>query len=289
MASSRFLSLLNSIIHGRQMLHLEYPVKMKPRYGHGLPPHQQLYSIINQHREEYKQLLVAALSLKEHFITIPEQAKNQDAQSPGWNNGFLPGLDIVMLYAMMAKFKPTTYIEIGSGNSTKVAFKAKKDLQLSSRIISIDPAPRAEIDALTDQVIRKPFEEVDLSVFSKLVAGDIVFVDNSHRMFPNSDATVFFLDVLPNLPEGVIVHVHDIYLPYDYPQFMCDRFYSEQYGLAAFLLANPQRYHTLMPNYFVSEDAELNKILEPLWNDASMPKVEKHGGSYWIKIVNRQS
>jgi hypothetical protein len=182
--------------------------------------------------------------LKQHFITIPEQSNHQDAQSPGWNNGFLPGLDIVMLYAMMAKFKPATYIEIGSGNSTKVAFKAKKDLQLSSRIISIDPAPRAEIDALTDQVIRKPFEEVDLSVFSKLVAGDIVFVDNSHRMFPNSDATVFFLDVLPNLPEGVIVHVHDIYLPYDYPQFMCDRFYSEQYGLAAFLLANP---HDIIP------------------------------------------
>jgi len=284
MASSRFLSLLNSVIRGRQMLHLDYPVKMKPRYGHGLPPHQQLYSIINQHREEYKQLLVYALSLKEHLVVIPEQSKNQDAKSPGWNNGFLPGLDIVMLYAMMAKFKPATYIEIGSGNSTKVAFKAKKDLQLSWRIISIDPAPRAEIDALTDQVIRKPFEEVDLSVFSKLVAGDIVFVDNSHRMFPNSDATVFFLDVLPNLPEGVIVHVHDIYLPYDYPQFMCDRFYSEQYGLAAFLLANPQRYHTLMPNYFVSEDAELNKILEPLWNDPKMPKVEKHGGSFWIKI-----
>jgi len=284
MASSRFLSLLKSVIRGRQMLHLDYPVKMKPRYGHGLPPHQQLNSIINQHREEYKQLLVYALSLKQHFITIPEQSNHQDAQSPGWNNGFLPGLDIVMLYAMIAKFKPATYIEIGSGNSTKVAFKAKKDLQLSSRFISIDPAPRAEIDALTDQVIRKPFEEVDLSVFSKLVAGDIVFVDNSHRMFPNSDATVFFLDVLPNLPEGVIVHVHDIYLPYDYPQFMCDRFYSEQYGLAAFLLANPQRYHTLMPNYFVSEDVELNKILEPLWNDPKMPKVEKHGGSFWIKI-----
>jgi len=284
MASSRFLSLLNSIVRGRQVLHLEYPVKMKPRYGHGLPPHQQLYTIINEHREEYKKVLDFAFSLKEHFITIPEQSKNQDMQSPGWNNGFLPGLDIVMLYAMMAKFKPATYIEIGSGNSTKVAFKAKKDLQLSSRIISIDPAPRAEIDALTNQVIRKPFEEVDLSVFSKLVAGDIVFVDNSHRMFPNSDATVFFLEVLPKLPEGVIVHVHDIYLPYDYPQFMCDRFYSEQYGLAAFLLANPQRYHTLMPNYFVSEDAELNKILEPLWNDGKMPNVEKHGGSYWIKI-----
>jgi len=92
------------------------------------------------------------------------------------------------------------------------------------------------------------------------------------------------MDVLPVLPPGVIVHIHDIYLPSDYPQFMCDRFYSEQYGLAAFLLANPKRYHTLMPNYFVSEDVELHKILEPLWNHSEMPIVEKHGGSYWLEI-----
>jgi hypothetical protein len=287
MASSRFLTLINSIIRGRQMLPLEYPVDMKPRYGHGLPPHPGLYKIINQNREQFKELLAFALSLKERIVTISDQQLNTDPQSPGWNNGFLPGLDIVMLYAMMAKYKPSTYLEVGSGNSTKVAFRAKRDLQLSSRIISIDPAPRAEIDALTDQIIRKPFEEVDLSMFANLKAGDIVFIDNSHRIFPNSDATVFFLDVLPALPAGVIVHVHDIYLPADYPQFMCDRFYSEQYGLAAFLLANPQRYHTIMPNYFVSEDAELNKILEPLWNYPSMPKVEKHGGSFWLEIRER--
>jgi len=288
MASSRLLTLFNTFIRGRQMLPLEYPVEMKPRYGHGHPPHPQLYKIINQNRVQYKELLSFALSLKENIVQIPDQSANKDPQSPGWNNGFLPGLDIVMLYAMMAKYKPSTYIEIGSGNSTKVAFRTKKDLNLSSKIISIDPAPRAEIDSLADQIIRKPFEEIDLSIFSNLQAGDIVFVDNSHRIFPNSDATVFFLDVLPSLPAGVIVHIHDIYLPSDYPQFMCDRFYSEQYALAAFLLANPERYHTLMPNYFVSEDDELKQILEPLWNHSSMPKVEKHGGSYWIEIVTRE-
>ncbi|HEX5111382.1 MAG TPA: class I SAM-dependent methyltransferase [Saprospiraceae bacterium] len=257
---------------------------MKPRYGHGLPPHQKLYQIIDAQRESYKLMLQFALTLKDKLVTIPEQVNNKDPKSPGWNNGFLPGLDIVMIYSMLAKYKPSTYVEIGSGNSTKLVYKAKRDNNLSTKIISIDPAPRAEIDALADVVVRQPFESTDLSLFSKLKAGDIVFVDNSHRMFPNSDATVFFLDVLPSLPAGVIVHVHDIYLPYDYPQFMCDRFYSEQYGLAAFLLANPDRYQTIMPNYFVSEDAVLRQILEPLWNDAGMPKVEKHGGSYWLEI-----
>jgi len=285
MAFSKYFNLVNSLVQGRQTLHLEYPVDMKPRYGHGQPPHQKLYQIINAQRESYKAILQFALSLKGKLVTIPEQANNKDPKSPGWNNGFLPGLDIVMIYTLMAKYKPSTYVEIGSGNSTKVVYKAKRDQNLSTKIISIDPAPRAEIDALADVVVRQPFESTDLSLFSQLKAGDIVFVDNSHRMFPNSDATVFFLDVLPSLPTGVIVHVHDIYLPYDYPQFMCDRFYSEQYGLAAFLLANPDRYQTIMPNYFVSEDAGLKQILEPLWNDASMPKVEKHGGSFWLEIV----
>lgn len=283
--ASRLLSLFTSLAKGRQMLHLDYPVDMKPRYGHGHPPHQQLYQIIHANRDSYKNLLQFALSLQEKLAVIPEHKANTNTKSPGWNNGFLPGLDIVILYSILAKFHPSTYIEIGSGNSTKVAYKAKQDLQLSTKIISIDPAPRAEIDELADEIIRKPFESTDLTLFSKLKAGDIVFVDNSHRMFPNSDATVFFLDVMPSLPPGVIVHVHDIYLPYDYPQFMCDRFYSEQYGLAAFILANPARFNAIMPNYFVSEDSELKQILEPLWNHPSMPKVEKHGGSFWLEIL----
>src|SRR5690606_20567587 len=113
---------------------------------------------------------------------------------------------------------------------------------------SIDPFPRAEIDSLADIVIRTPFEQSDLAWVRELEAGDMVFVDNSHRVFPNSDATAFFLDVLPNLAPGVLVQIHDVYLPFDYPQDMCDRYYSEQYVLAAMILANPTRYRPLMPN-----------------------------------------
>jgi hypothetical protein len=284
MARSRFLSLMKALLKGRQMIVLEYPVTMRPRYGHGLPPHSMLYSIINRNRKEYQEGLEFALSLKNKLTGIPDHMTNANPQTPTWNNGFLPGLDLVMLYAMVTKCKPATYLEIGSGNSTKVAFRAKKDMQINTQLISVDPAPRAEIDAMVDQVIRKPFEQLDLKIFEDLKPGDIVFVDNSHRIFPNSDAMVFFMEVLPLLPPGVMVHLHDIYLPYDYPEFMCNRAYSEQYGLAAFLLADPVRYHTLMPNYFIAEDEELNKILVPLWEDPRMPAVERHGGSFWIEI-----
>ena len=75
-----------------------------------------------------------------------------------------------------------------------------------------------------------------------------------------------------------------IYLPYDYPQFMCDRAYSEQYVLAAFIIANPEKYKIIMPNYFISEDKELSQILNPIWSNKKLDLVEKHGGSFWIEI-----
>ncbi len=267
-----------------QNLFLEYKVDFKPRYGHGKPPHEQLYEIINANRREYSEILKASLQYKNEFQQIKKTGENSDPNFPSWNNGFLPGLDIIGIYTMLSLYKPKKYVEIGSGNSTKVAVKAKTDRKLTTEIISIDPFPRAEIDHLADKVIREPFENISSKFLSELGENDILFVDNSHRILPNSDSMVFYLEVLPRLKKGVIVHIHDIYLPYDYPQFMCDRFYSEQYGLAMYLLANPDKYKTLMPNYFISEDKELSNILQPIWDHNNLKDVERHGGSFWLKI-----
>ena len=269
-----------------QTVFLDYKVEFKPRYGHGKPPHGELFNIINKNREEYSVFLNKILSLKDNFATINKQEVEKDVNAPVFNNNFLPGLDIIGIYSMLAINKPKKYIEVGSGNSTKVAFKAKKDHNLDTQIISIDPMPRAEIDHLADKVIREPFENLDLSLLLELESGDILFIDNSHRILPNSDAMVFFMEILPKLKEGVIVHVHDIYLPYDYPQNMCDRAYTEQYGLAFYLLANPTKFHTLLPNYFISEDKELSSILNPIWEMKQLSGVEIHGGSFWLEIRN---
>jgi hypothetical protein len=185
---------------------------------------------------------------------------------------------------MLSKYQPRKYVEIGSGNSTKVAYKARSEQNISMEIVSIDPMPRAEIDNLADQVLRIPFENSDFGILETLEENDVLFVDNSHRILPNSDSMVFFLEVLPRLKKGVIVHIHDIYLPYDYPQFMCDRAYSEQYGLAIYLLANPSKYKTILPNYFISEDQELSGMIAPIWEHENLEGVERHGGSFWIRI-----
>ncbi len=267
-----------------QNLFLEYKVDLKPRYGHGKPAHHDLYQIIDSNRETYKQLINKSLLLKDFIWTIKSSKRENDATQPTWNNGFLPALDIIGIYTLLTEYKPQKYIEIGSGNSTKVAYKAKLEQNLNTEIISIDPMPRVEIDSLANKVIRKPFEEIDFNFFEELNENDILFVDNSHRILPNSDSMVFFLEIFPKLKKGVIVHVHDIYLNYDYPQFMCDRFYSEQYGLAMYLLANPQKYKTILPNYFISEDNELSNLVLPIWKHENIKGVDKHGGSYWILI-----
>ncbi len=268
-----------------QNLFLEYKVKLKPRYGHGLPAHPELYKILNANRETYRKLLKKALANKKHIWAIRDSKVETDNEKPAWNNGYLPGLDIIGIYTMLSRFKPKRYIEIGSGQSTRVAHKAIVEQELSTEFISIDPKPRADIDQLPNRMIREPFENIDLDIVGELNANDILFLDNSHRILPNSDSMVFFLEILPRLKRGVIVHLHDVYLPYDYPQFMCDRFYSEQYGLAFYLLANPEKYETILPNYFISEDKELSELIAPIWEHENLQDAERHGGSYWIRIA----
>jgi predicted O-methyltransferase YrrM len=267
-----------------QKMILEYPLELKERYSN--PHHQGLYDITNKYRANYAALLQAALKYKDTFAAIKQMTDLSASENmqPGWNNGYLPGLDIVSLYTIIAENKPGQYVEIGSGNSTKVAAKSIKENGLSTKITSIDPYPRVEMDSLADNVIRTTLDKADLTIFDKLEANDVLYVDNSHVCFPNSDVTIFFLDILPRLKKGVIVHVHDIYIPYDYPKFMVDRFYSEQYLLATYLL-NAKNFEVVLPNYFVFKDAELSSILNPLWEMPAMKKVEQHGGSFWFRIT----
>ncbi|MCO6494672.1 MAG: class I SAM-dependent methyltransferase [Bacteroidetes bacterium] len=269
-----------------QTLHLDYKVSPMPRYGHGNPPHPMLHDLINQNRTLYKENIESFLNHTNNIQNIKNSNEEKDENNPAWNNGFLPGLDIIGIYGMIAKYKPSQYIEIGSGNSTKVARKSITENNLNTQITSIDPFPRANIDHLADKVIRMPFESLPDNKFiiDTLQENDILFIDNSHRILPNSDVMVCFMELLPFLKKGVIVHIHDIYLPFDYPQFMCDRFYSEQYMLAMLLLANSERFKPILPNYFISQDKEISKIIEPIWNHPNMQTVETHGDSFWLQI-----
>ena len=196
----------------------------------------------------------------------------------------MPALDGVALYGFVATHKPNIYMEVGSGNSTKFARKAIVDHDLDTKIVSIDPCPRAEVNEICDEIIRKPVEEISLQIFDRLDKNDMLYVDNSHRVFMNSDATTIFLDVIPRLRSGVLVEIHDVTLPYDYPAEWVDRWYSEQYLLAAYILAKGDMFDIILPNTFISYDSELTGILAPLWEKEEMKNVETHGCSFWMRM-----
>lgn len=261
---------------------LDYANNPKPLYSKQ-KPHPLLQQLIACEEANYIQLLNKTLNYKDAIFTIKniyEDGSNNN--QPKWNNGHLPGLDIIMLYTMLAEYKPNLYVEIGSGTSTQVAYKSIIENKLNTQIISIDPNPRKNIDALCNKVYRNYLQDINLDFFKQLQPNDILFFDGSHMLLPNSDVMCFFLEVLPIIKEGVIIHIHDIYLPYDYPMFMCNRFYNEQYILANTLISNPTKYQIMAPNFYIAENNHLHSILNPIWQSKVLKNVETHGGSFWF-------
>ncbi|NCC61104.1 MAG: class I SAM-dependent methyltransferase [Verrucomicrobiae bacterium] len=263
---------------------LEYPVVSKSRWS-GTNPHSRIKAIFDSRLDFFSSLLASWVEMKSAFWEISRHREDAGKRNPSWINGWMPALDGVAIYGHIGKHRPQTYLEVGSGCSTKFARKAIEDAGLTSSIISIDPHPRSDIDALCDDILRTPLEFSDLSVFSKLEANDIVYIDCSHRAFMNSDVTAFFLDVLPNLPPGVVVGIHDIFLPFDYPEDWKFRWYSEQYLLACYLLAGCSRMTVTCPSYYVSQNRDLKAVLAPLWDHPCFHGVETHGCSFWFQMT----
>lgn len=242
---------------------LDYPVKAVCRYGYGKKTHPQLLALLESGRDQYRSRLLRFCALRESLVRITTDSVSD--QEPYWLQDWFSTLDAVALYGMLCEFRPKRLIEVGSGHSTRFARRAVRDHSIGTRITSIDPVPRAEIDQLCDVVVRSPLEDVDLKIFDELGPGDMLFIDNSHRSFPNSDVTVVFLDVLPRLQPGVIVQIHDVFWPLDYPPSWTSRYYSEQYLLGTYLLADAGRdVEILMPNSFVGHDSELAAVCKPL-------------------------
>jgi hypothetical protein len=269
------------IVRTRQVILLEYPVDSRPRWGQGQPPHPELYSLLAEHRESYAQHLHSFLALRAALARIPLHA-GRDPAEPAWVNGYFPCLDATALYGLLVQGNPARYFEIGSGYSTRFARRAIRDHRLRTRVTSVDPHPRAEIDALADEIVRRPLETLGLTVLDALQPGDILFFDGSHRCLMNSDATVFFLEILPRLSPGVKVHIHDIWLPSDYPAHYIRCYYSEQYLLAAYLLARDSNLNVLLPNAFIDQQPALSSILTPLWQDIGIARAG--GCSFWLEI-----
>jgi hypothetical protein len=273
---------------GHHPIYLDYPVNAQPRYGWGQPTHHRLHDLIASRKDNYLQI-VERLGRYEAKLAAVSVDAPADPMAPFWMNRYVMGLDAAALYTFPALFNSRLYIEIGSGNSTKLVRQSIRDNDLGTRIVSIDPVPRADIDSLCHELIRKPVETVEMEVFDRLQADDILMIDNSHRCFQNSDVTVTFLEILPRLRPGVLIYIDDVYLPHDYPRDWAQRYYSEQYLLAATLLADRgSRYEIVFPGFFASGiDPDLMRATAELWQRCGFPGFSAiKANGFWMRVAS---
>jgi len=198
------------------------------------------------------------------------------------NNGQFEGLDPILLSVILHKFKPRRMIEVGSGFSSlltadinRTAFSNKLEFTC------IEPYPRDflldGVPGITSLLVAK-VEDVDLAVFQELKEDDILFIDSSHVCKTGSDVNFLFFRVIPLLRPGVIIHVHDIFLPQEYPQKWVlgeHRSWNEQYLLQALLMYSAKFEVVFGSNYAFTMMPEKVELVcgEKL-----------SGGSFWFKI-----
>ena len=268
--------------NANRLITVDYPYR--PRRRPWEESRSKIFNFINSGLDRYTDFVKKLAVFTPFFERISVHGDPLNDLSPRWVNGWFPGVDAISLYGLLALHNPRWYVEVGSGNSTMFARQAIRDHGLRTSIISIDPFPRANVDSICDNVIRQPCEDLSADFFDLLSAEDILFVDNSHRSFQNSDVTVFFTEILPNLPRGIIYGLHNIFLPWDYPEEWKDRFYNEQYLLAAYLLGGAHGDEIVSPNAFLSFYAP--QSLDPLAGTLKSPKlqgIEPCGGAFWMR------
>ena len=261
------------VLFGGYVAPLDYPptADPRPRWGHGRPPHPRLAALIGAHEEAYRATLERVAAHAGDLARLPRDL---------WDTRWQPNLDAAVLYALVRDARPATYVEVGSGVSTAFADAARRDGGLPTRIVSIDPGPRTGHAGLADEVVARPLELTDLSRFDALREGDVVFMDGSHRAFMSSDATVFLLDVLPRLAPGVLVGIHDVLLPDDYPPQWRHWHYSEQYLLAAYLLGGGRGIEPVFAAHHMSGRAD-----PAVWERIGVAPGE--GVAFWLRVSAR--
>jgi hypothetical protein len=205
------------------------------RYADRLPVagHRPAYESIERRFEALVPQFAARLDSVAEFSDSLRAIGSQPAPAPRWDQDWFPRLDAAMAYATVRQHRPSRIVEVGSGHSTRFLARAISDGALPTRLVAIDPRPRAALRGLAIEWLPETVPACGLTPFRGLTKGDILFVDSSHILMPGTDVDFLFSEVLPALPAGVLVHLHDIFLPDDYPESWAWRGYNEQAVAAA--------------------------------------------------------
>jgi hypothetical protein len=229
------------------------------------------------------------LELLQHFAALYPAVPFTDEAQPGYRyryaNSSYAYADAIFLHAMLRHFRPRRLIEIGSGYSSAVTMDTNEHfLGGSLRCSFIEPYPELLIRLMkpTDHgsvtVIPKKLQDVQLELFEDLDAGDVLFIDSTHVSKVMSDVNRIFFDILPRLRRGVLVHIHDVFYPFEYPlEWLREgRAWNEQYLLRAFLQFNRSFTIRLFGHYIIHRHAA--------WFREHMPLCEMNpGGAIWLE------
>lgn len=215
----------------------------------------------------------------------PPAIRGEDPHRYAIENPSYSHLDATILYAMLRAYRPRRVIELGSGQSTLVSADALRRNAADgspARLEVYDPYAARETDTLPEVAAlhRMPAQDIAPAVFEELDDGDVLFVDTTHTVKMGSDVNFIVLEVLPRLAAGVIVHVHDIFLPYEYPRGFAEEYglyWSEQYLLQAFLSMNAGYEVVFAVAAMTHERREALRALLP--NGAG----EGWGSAFWIR------
>ena len=200
------------------------------------------------------------------------------------DNPSYPPPDARLLFAMVRYFRPRTVVELGSGHTSRVIADAclkNASEGHHARFCAFDPSPTVIDLSLTglSELVRVPAQEVPEEVFASLRSGDLLVVDTTHTVKLGSEVNRIVLQLLPLLAPGVVVHFHDIYLPYEYPRYLAHDYglyWAEQYLLQAFLAMNPG-YEVLCAVHALARDSHDAAVA------AGLLQRGEGGGALWIR------
>ncbi|KHD08597.1 hypothetical protein PN36_02720 [Candidatus Thiomargarita nelsonii] len=247
--------------------------KEHPLYGIDMREKEQLeilYNVLKPIENEYKKWGGNSFGLTE-------------TEMPS----FAP-INALALYAFIRHFKPKKMIEVGSGMSTKIsatAFNKNEQEGHAGQFIAIEPYPSKELQKGYDGLSRldtRKVENVELEMFKELGSNDILFIDSSHTVKVLGDVNYLYLNVIPQLNPGVIIHIHDIFFPVEYlPHHFLKKglkqFWQEQYLLHAFLMFN-QEFEVLSSlSYLHCKFQNELKVLFPWYH------VNRWPSSFWMR------
>lgn len=253
--------------------------------------HSQLIGIDMNEKKQQELLAYFTSNFKRDCENFPkEKTQIQMPYQYYINNGSFESVDGEILYCMIRYFKPRRIIEIGSGYSTYLSAKAilknKEENGIECRLIAMEPYPNKVLEKGfpgLSRLIKKEVQDVELNEFDQLKENDILFIDSSHILKIGSDVQYEYLEILPRLNKGVIVHSHDIFLPSEYPKNWTLKdfsFYNEQYLLQAFLTFNNNFEVLWGGSYMRLKHPEL---LEKSFNSYNRKTVWP--GSFWIRKI----